>query len=81
MRYSQLTGEQILLTLSDSHNVIAAIAKYQVSLASGIGLPKDDMARIELVGANLKVIEKVGMEIRALENELDRQEKADKSRY
>jgi hypothetical protein len=36
---------------------------------------------LELVGANLKVIEKVGMEIRALENELDRQEKADKSRY
>jgi hypothetical protein len=81
MRYSQLTGEQILLTLSDSHNVIAAITKYQVSLASGIGLPKDDTARIELVGANLKVIEKVQIEIRALENELDRQEKTDKSRY
>jgi hypothetical protein len=28
VRYSQLTGEQILLTLSDSHNVIAAITKY-----------------------------------------------------
>ena len=56
MRYSQLTGEQILLTLSDSHNVIAAITKYQVSLANGVGLPKDDTARIELVGANSKVI-------------------------
>jgi hypothetical protein len=25
MRYSQLSGQQILLTLSDSHNVIAAM--------------------------------------------------------
>jgi len=38
MRYSQLSGQQILLALSDSHNVIAAITKYQASLASGTGL-------------------------------------------
>ena len=81
MRYSQLSGEQILLALSESHNVIAAITKYQASLASGMGLPKDDTARIELMAANLKVVEKIRTEIRALENELDRQEKVDKSRY
>jgi hypothetical protein len=47
MRYSQLSGQQILLALSDSHNVIAAITKYQASLASGTGLPIDDTPRIE----------------------------------
>ncbi|MGA8696101.1 MAG: hypothetical protein WB689_20100, partial [Xanthobacteraceae bacterium] len=62
MRYSQLSGQHILLALSDSHN-----AKYQASLASGTGLPIDDTARIELMTANLKVVEKVRTEIRALE--------------
>jgi valyl-tRNA synthetase len=81
MRYSQLSGQQILLALSESHNVIAAITKYQASLASSAGLPKDDAARIELMAANLKVIDKIQTEIRALEHELDRQESAEKSRY
>jgi hypothetical protein len=81
MRYSQLSGEEILLELSDSHNVISAVTKYQASLASGTGLPKDDPARIELMAANLNVVEKVRTEIRALEHELDHQEKAEKSRY
>jgi hypothetical protein len=80
MRYSELTGQQILLALSDSHNVIAAITKYQASLASGTGLPVDDTPRIELMAANLKVVEKIRTEIRALEHELDRQEGAEKSR-
>ena len=56
MRYSQLSGQQILLALSDSHNVIAAITKYQASLANGTGLPIDDTPRIELMAANLKVV-------------------------
>jgi hypothetical protein len=81
MRYSQLSGQEILSALSDSHNVVAAVTKYEASLASGTGLPTDDTARIELMAANLKVVEKVRTEIRALEHELDRQEKADKSRY
>jgi hypothetical protein len=80
MRYSQLSGQQILLALSDSHNVIAAITKYQASLASGTGFPIDDTPRIELMAANLKVVEKIRTEIRALEHELDRQEGAEKSR-
>jgi len=79
MRYSQLSGQQILLALSDSHNVIAAITKYQASLASGTGLPIDDTPRIELMAANLKVVEKIRTEIRALEHELDRQEAGEKS--
>ena len=58
MRYSQLSGQQILLALSDSHNVIAAITKYQASLASGTGLPIDDTPRIELMAANLKSLKK-----------------------
>src|ERR1700747_2733395 len=81
MRYSRLSGQQILLALSDSHNVIAAITKYQASLASGTGLAIDDSPRIELMAANLKVVEKIRTEIRALEHELDRQERAEKSRY
>jgi hypothetical protein len=80
MRYSQLSGQQILLALSDSHNVIAAITKYQASLASGTGLAIDDTPRIELMAANLK-IKKIRTEIRALEHELDRQEKSDKAHY
>jgi hypothetical protein len=81
MRYSQLSGEEILLELSDGHNVISAVTKYQASLASGTGLPIDDPARIALMAANLNVVEKVRTEIRALEHELDHQEKAEKSRY
>jgi hypothetical protein len=81
MRYSQLSGEEILSELSDSHNVISAVTKYQASLASGTGLPIDDPARIALMAANLNVVEKVRTEIRALEHELDHQEKAEKLRY
>src|ERR1700740_2050965 len=81
IRYSQLSGQQILLALSESHNVIAAITKYQSSLAGGTGLAIDDTARIELMAANIKVVEKIRIEIRALEHELDRQEKSDKTHY
>jgi hypothetical protein len=81
MRYSQLTGQQILHALSESHNTTAAIIKYQAFLADGTGLPNDDPARIELMAANTKMVEKIRTEIRALEHELDRQEKSDKSRY
>jgi hypothetical protein len=61
-------------------HVIAAITKYQASLASGTGLPIDDTPRNQLMAANLKVVEKIRTEIRALEHELDRQEGAEKSR-
>ena len=81
MRYSELSGQKILSELSDSYNVISAITKYQASLASGTGLPIDDPARIELMAANLNVVEKVRTEIRALEHELDHQEQTEKLRY
>ena len=71
MRHSHLSNEQILLALSESYNVVAAITKYQVFLTSGIGLPKDDAARSELMTANIKVLEKMRTEIRALEHELE----------
>jgi hypothetical protein len=81
VRYAQLSGQNILSALSESHMVISAITKYQASLASSTALPKDDTARIELTAANVKVVEKIQTEIRALEHELDRQEAAEKSRY
>ncbi len=81
MRYTQLSGQNILSALSESHIVISAIKKYQASLASSTGLPEDDTARNELTAANSKVVEKIQTEIRALEHELDRQESAEKSRY
>ena len=81
MHYTQLSGQKILSALSDSHGVISAIKKYQASFASDTGLPKDDMARNELMAANIDVVEKIQTEIRALEHELDRQETAEKSRY
>jgi hypothetical protein len=81
MHYTQLSGQKILSVLSDSYNVISAVKKYQASFASDAGLPKDDLARIQLMAANVNVVEKVQTEIRALERELDRQETADKSRY
>jgi hypothetical protein len=81
MRYSQLSGQQILSELSDSYNIISAITKYQASLASGTGLPIDDPARIELMAANLNVVKKVRTEIGALEHELDHQEEVEKLRY
>ncbi len=81
MRYSQLSGQQILSALSESHMVVAAITKYQASLASGIGLPKDDAGRIELMAASMTVLEKIRTEIRALEHELDRREDQEKGRF
>jgi hypothetical protein len=80
MHYTQLSGQKILSALSDSYNVISAIKKYQASFESDSGLPKDDIARSELMAANIKVVEIIATEIRALEHELDRQETAEKSR-
>ena len=72
MRHSQLSNEQILLALSESYNIIAAVTKYQLFLASAIGLPKDDVARNEIMTASMAAVEKIRTEIRALEHELDR---------
>ena len=80
MRHSQLSNEQILLALSESYNISAAITKYQVFLASAIGLPKDDTGRIELMAASMTGLEKIRTEIRALEHELDRREDQEKRR-
>jgi hypothetical protein len=81
MRHSQLSNEQILLALSESYSIVAAITKYQVFLTSGIGLPKDDTARGEIMTASLNVVEKIRTEIRALEHELDRRENKEKQRF
>jgi hypothetical protein len=35
MRHSQLSNEQILLALSESYNIIAAVTKYQVKIDRG----------------------------------------------
>ena len=40
MCYTQLSGQNILSALSESHLAISAITKYQASLASSTGLPK-----------------------------------------
>jgi predicted HAD superfamily phosphohydrolase len=80
MRHSQLSNEQILLALSESYNIIAAITKYQLFLASAIGLPKDDTGRTEIMAASTAVLEKIRAEIRALEHELDRRETQEKRR-
>ena len=81
MRHSQLSNEQILLALSESYSIVAAVTKYQVFLASGIGLPKDDTARSEIVTASVNAVEKIRTEIRALEHELDRRENQEKHRF
>ena len=81
MRHSQLSNEQILLALSESYGIVAAITKYQVFLASGIGLPKDDTTRSEIMTASTNVVEKIRTEIRALEHELDRRENKEKQRF
>jgi hypothetical protein len=81
MRHSELSNEQILLALSESYSIVAAITKYQVFLASGIGLPKDDTARSEIMTASANVVEKIRTEIRALEHELDRRENQEKHRF
>jgi predicted HAD superfamily phosphohydrolase len=81
MRHSQLSNEQMLLALSESYSIVAATTKYQVFLASGIGLPKDDTARSEIMTASVNVVEKIRTEIRALEHELDRRENQEKQRF
>ena len=81
MRYSQLSNEQILLALSESYNIVASITKYQLFLASAIGLPKDDPPRGELIKATTTAAEKIRSEIGALEHELDRREDKEKNRF
>ena len=70
-----------MLAPSESYNVIAAIAKYRLFLASAIGLPKADTGRGELMTASATAVEKIRTEIRALEHELDRREDKEKSRF
>jgi len=81
MRHSQLSNEQILLALAESYNVIAAVTKYQLFLASAIGLPKDDVGRNEITTASITAAEKIRAETRALEHELDRREDKEKQRF
>ena len=81
MRHAPLSNQQILQALSESYNVVAAITKYQVFFTSGIGLPKDDAGRIELMAASMTVLEKIRTEIRALEHELDRQKDPEKTTF
>jgi hypothetical protein len=72
MRYSHLSKKQIWEALSQSYATIAAVTKYQAFLVTGAGLPEDDTARVELMVANIRVVEKIQAEIRALEEELTR---------
>ena len=81
MRHSQLSNDQILLALSESYNIIAALTKYQLFLTSVIGLPKDDVGRNEITTASIIAAEKIRTEIRALEHELDRREDKEKQRF
>ena len=80
MRHSQLSNEQVLLVLSESYNVVAAITRYQVFLRAH-WTSKRRTARSELMTANMKVLKKVRTEIRALEHELDRREDEEKRRF
>ena len=80
MRHSQLSNEQILLARSESYNIIASITRYQLFLASAIGLPKDDAGRTEIMGATMTVLEKIRAEIRALGHQFDRRENQEKRR-
>jgi hypothetical protein len=59
MHHSQLSNDQILLALSESYNIIAALTKYQLFLASVIGLPKDDVGRNEITTASMTAAEKI----------------------
>lgn len=72
MRYSHLTDQQIFQAISDSHEAIAALVRYQNHLATGRGLPKDDAARIELMTANIRLVQRIKDDIAELEKELDR---------
>ncbi len=80
MRHVQLSNEQILLALSESYSIIAAITKYQVFLASGIGLPKSDPVRSDLMTASMTAAGQIRTEVRSLEHELDRRENLEKRR-
>ena len=74
MSYSQLSDEQVLEVLAKSHEAIVNILRYQSLLASGSGLPKNDAALNQLIGANTKWLEKTRAEIKAIESELSRRE-------
>jgi hypothetical protein len=70
MRYSNLSDDQIIQGLAESHSAIATLMKYQHYLATGAGLPKDDAARVELMISNVRLVASIQTEIEALRAEL-----------
>jgi len=71
-RYAQLTESQIWQAISESHEAIAGLIKYQRYLSTGSGLPKNDEARIQLMASNVKLVQKIQSEIKELQKELER---------
>jgi hypothetical protein len=71
MRYSHLSQDQLLHGIGESHMVIANLVKYQEYLSTGSGLPKDEVARAELMVSNVKMVAKIKEDLVELEKALE----------
>ena len=67
-RYEDMSRDQIHRVIAREREMLAAIEKYQVHLASGNGLPRDELSRLQL--SNSRLAEQRNEMIKELEAEL-----------
>jgi hypothetical protein len=69
-RYEKMSDDQIARALGEYRDTLRAIEKYQSYLASGNGLPRDELSRLQLQISNSKLAELISGYVRDLESEL-----------
>lgn len=69
-RYENMSIDQISRALVEYRNMLRAIEQYQSYLASGNGLPRDELSRLQLQISNSKLAEQIQGYITDLDTEL-----------
>jgi hypothetical protein len=70
-RYESMSRDKIYQAIAQCHATLTAVEKHQTYLASGNGLPTDELAGWRLQLSNSRLEEKLREHIRELEAELD----------
>jgi hypothetical protein len=70
-RYESMSRYEIYKAIAQCHATLTAVEKHQTYLASGSGLPTDELAGWRLQLSNSRLEEKLRECIRELEVELD----------
>ena len=75
MPYEQLGEHELHSALTATHEAIGALHRYQTFLLTGLGLPRDEVARLAIVNSNFDMMNTLRAEIRELEAELHRRQR------